>query len=129
MYGQGKKVLVIDDEPVMGRFFGAELENSGFDVEIADSGMGGINRFWEIGKHIDYVVMDLQMPDRNGAEVAEALRHIVQDRRWEKPGLYLHTGSPDVGVELQAIKQRGLVDEIAAKGQFNTNFRDFAQRY
>src|SRR5262249_2607683 len=66
-----RRVLVVDDEPQF-RFLHAELlKNFGYTVEVASDGVGALAL---MGPDIDLVVMDAQMPNMDGFEVASVIR-------------------------------------------------------
>lgn len=65
-------VLVIDDEPAILRTLRINLSARGYEVETADSGLGGL----EIARERipDVVVLDLGLPDLDGVSVLGRLR-------------------------------------------------------
>jgi two-component system, OmpR family, KDP operon response regulator KdpE len=65
-------VLVVDDEPQIRRFLRAGFELDGFRVLDAGSGAEGI-RLATL-KPPDLIILDLALPDIDGAEVVERLR-------------------------------------------------------
>jgi DNA-binding NtrC family response regulator len=69
----GRTVLFIDDDPDVLRTLGDYFERMGYDVHRAPSGKEGI----ELWKRVqpDVTVLDLYMPEMNGLEVLEQLRH------------------------------------------------------
>ncbi len=68
----GARVLVIDDEPEIGRAVRAGLAGVGFAVEWAATGGQGLDRVarW----HPDVVLLDLTLPDIDGIDVTRELR-------------------------------------------------------
>ncbi len=61
------KILVIDDEPIVGKRLVPALEKSGFQVEFCNTGGDGIKRINE--EQFDIVVTDVRMDDVDGIEV------------------------------------------------------------
>jgi|WetSurMetagenome_2_1015567.scaffolds.fasta_scaffold02557_5 PAS domain S-box-containing protein len=70
--GPARRVLVIDDEPLVRRTVGGLLEAAGHTVIEADSGAAGLASF--AGAAVDCVLTDLGMPGMNGWEVARAIK-------------------------------------------------------
>lgn len=70
--GTGARVLVIDDEPEIGRAVRAGLAGARFTVEWVGTGRAGIEHVarW----HPDVVLLDLSLPDMDGIEVCRELR-------------------------------------------------------
>jgi DNA-binding response OmpR family regulator len=70
----GRKILVIDDEPGIIEIVEANLEGDGFDVISASNGQEGLEK---IKNHKpELVVLDVMMPEMDGWEV---LRKVEQD--------------------------------------------------
>jgi DNA-binding NtrC family response regulator len=69
------RVLVVDDEPKLGRFVQEMLELDGHEVVGAGGGAEALARLSEGG--IDVVVTDLRMPDVDGLAVLRAARALV----------------------------------------------------
>ncbi len=65
-------VLIVDDEVQIRRFLRAGFELDGFVVHEADSAMEGVRA--ATLKPTDLVILDLGLPDTDGAEVLERLR-------------------------------------------------------
>jgi DNA-binding response OmpR family regulator/anti-sigma regulatory factor (Ser/Thr protein kinase) len=82
-----KTVLIIDDEPALLELLGLLLVNKGFRVLRANDGRAGIETART--QHPDIVVLDLAIPDLNGAQVVERLRADPQTRRIP---VLIHTG-------------------------------------
>ena len=65
-------VLVVDDELQIRRFLRAGLELDGFVVQEAETGGDALR--WATLKPPELVILDLGLPDMDGAEVLERLR-------------------------------------------------------
>jgi CheY-like chemotaxis protein len=63
------EVMVVDDEPIVGKRLKPALTKYGYDVEVFDNPVKAIDRFDE--KEFDVVVTDLRMEDLNGIQVLE----------------------------------------------------------
>ncbi len=72
----GARVLVIDDEPEIGRAVRAGLRSADFDVEWAASGAQGLERAAQW--HPDVILLDLSLPDMDGIEICRQLREQTQ---------------------------------------------------
>ena len=72
----GARVLVIDDNPVNREILLEQLRSWGFDCAAAESGAVGLaflDRAAQLAATVDCVILDYQMPDMNGADVAKAM--------------------------------------------------------
>lgn len=67
-----KKVLLIDDDPDLGRLVDVILYPLELTVYQSYSGHDGLRKFYEI--HPDLVILDVMMPDLNGFDVCIRLR-------------------------------------------------------
>jgi CheY-like chemotaxis protein len=63
------EVMVVDDEPIVGKRLKPALTKYGYDVEVFDNPVKAIDRFDE--KDFDVVVTDLRMENLNGIQVLE----------------------------------------------------------
>jgi len=63
------EVMVVDDEPIVGKRLKPALTKYGYDVEVFDNPVKAIDRFDE--KEFDVVVTDLRMEHLNGIQVLE----------------------------------------------------------
>ncbi len=66
------RILVVEDDADIMRLLRLELEEAGFKVLSADSGMRGLSMARE--ETPDLIILDLGLPDLNGAEIARRVR-------------------------------------------------------
>jgi len=66
------KILVVDDEPVVGRSFDRVLADKGYDVSTALDGQEALNKCDE--ESYDVVFTDIKMPGMDGLEVAKRIK-------------------------------------------------------
>lgn len=66
------KIAIIEDDPVINQMYRMKFEASGFDVQLASDGLLGI----ELVKSYqpDLILLDMQMPHKNGAEALTEMR-------------------------------------------------------
>jgi len=69
-------LLVVDDEPYILNTLADILQDMGYSVISANSGLQAIERFKESCTEIDGVLLDMVMPDLNGRQVLVQLRKI-----------------------------------------------------
>lgn len=74
-------ILVVDDEETVLTMTRRMLEMKGFKVFVAGDGEEGIEVFKAHVDEIDWVIMDLTMPNMDGDEAFFALRRIREDVR------------------------------------------------
>lgn len=67
-----RKVLVVDDDPVVGKSFNRVLSGKGYIVVTADDGYDALQKLQS--ETYDAVFTDLRMPGMNGLEVAERIK-------------------------------------------------------
>jgi CheY-like chemotaxis protein len=70
-YGQ-RRVLVVDDEPIVLSFVARLLEEAGYRVDTASSGIEAL-RLVQGGLQPDLVITDIRMPVLDGWEMGRAL--------------------------------------------------------
>jgi len=67
-----RKVLVVDDDPVVGKSFNRVLSDKGYIVITAANGAEALEKLAAEG--VDVVFTDIKMPGMNGIEVAERVK-------------------------------------------------------
>ncbi len=99
------QVLVLDDEPIVGKRLQPALAKVGCDVEVFDSPGPALQRV--AAKRFDIVVTDIRMEDIDGIEVLE---NVLE--RWPKTKVIMITGYATVEVAREAMA-KGAFDFIA----------------
>lgn len=74
-----RHVLVIDDEPYIGRIIQLKLENGPYAVEVYQDGAAALDRL-RTDERVDLILLDIMMPHMNGFEVLSELRRLPQHR-------------------------------------------------
>jgi CheY-like chemotaxis protein len=72
-----RKVLVVDDDPVVGKSFDRVLSNKGYAVVTASDGAEALRKL--AAEEYDAVFTDIRMPGMDGITVA---KHIKERRPW-----------------------------------------------
>jgi excisionase family DNA binding protein len=90
-------ILVVDDEPLIGKLFKASLNEPGYEVTTT---LGSIEALELIGKRpFDLIFLDLIMPELDGAELFGRIRQIDK----QLPVVII-TGYPDSEVMSRAME-------------------------
>ena len=92
-----KKILVIDDEPIVRISSKRTLVPEGYDVELADSGKAGIEILER--NTFDLILLDLKMPDMGGIEVLKVVME-----RWPGTKVIIVTGFSTVDTAVEALR-------------------------
>ncbi|MEO2148586.1 MAG: ATP-binding protein [bacterium] len=95
--GKGRRALVIDDDPMVRKIVVRMLERSGYRVDSVDDGDLGVEAVKRANGRYHVVIIDMEMPGRNGLEVGRELH-----QKWSHLPLILSSG---YGSEL--IQQSG----------------------
>jgi len=72
-----RRILYIDDEPMLRTVVGGMLEQDGHTVEVADGGQAGLEAFRAAqarGEPFEVVITDLGMPRMDGRQVAQTVK-------------------------------------------------------
>lgn len=68
----GKKILVVEDEESMARLCREELEDEGYEVIVALTGLKGLEFFKSVTP--DLVTLDIKLPDLDGMELLRQMK-------------------------------------------------------
>ncbi|HEX6416376.1 MAG TPA: response regulator [Candidatus Saccharimonadales bacterium] len=94
------KIAIIEDDPVINQMYRMKFEADGFEVQIADNGKRGVDMVE--GFLPDIILLDLQMPNMDGAEALTEIR----SHDWGKdiPVIILtNLGEEEAPKELKAL--------------------------
>ena len=67
-----KKILIIEDDPIVGHIYRTRLQKESYEVEVAVDGQTGFYRIHEF--HPDAVLLDLMLPKMNGVDILKKIR-------------------------------------------------------
>ena len=97
MNGEGKRILIVEDDPGLLFTMTDALEENGFAVTGADNGGDAIRRL--LDGAFDVVVTDLRLPDKDGMEVLREAR-----KKIPAPSVVVMTGYGSVESAVAAMK-------------------------
>jgi CheY-like chemotaxis protein len=103
--GEKLHVMILDDEPIVGKRLKPVLTKSGFEVEVFDDPTEALSRLTE--KEFDIIVTDIRMEEVDGIQVLE---HVME--RCKNTRVILITGYATVEVAREALV-KGAFDFIA----------------
>ena len=66
------KIAIIEDDIIIRPMYRMKFENENFEVQLADNGRDGVSLIEDMKP--DVVLLDIHMPEMNGAEVLENIR-------------------------------------------------------
>ena len=90
-------ILIVDDDPTLLKFVGANLRAQGSEVITADSGESALKAFEETS--LDLVILDINMPDMTGEEVCGNIRN------QSNVPIIILTANDDVKYKVQLLNQ------------------------
>lgn len=94
------KIAIIEDDPVINQMYRMKFESEGFDVQVANNGQTGVDMVKAFSP--DLVLMDLQMPQMDGAEALRLIRE--QPEHKEVPVMILtNLGEEEAPKELRKL--------------------------
>jgi DNA-binding response OmpR family regulator len=70
-----RNILVVDDEPYIGRIIQLKLEETPYAVDVCQDGEAALQRL-RTDDPVDLILLDIMMPNMNGFEVLARLREI-----------------------------------------------------
>lgn len=81
-----RNILVVDDEPYIGRIIQLKLESTPYEVDVCQDGDTALQRL-RTEQPVDLILLDIMMPKMSGFEVLARLREIPH--RSETPVIML----------------------------------------
>jgi CheY-like chemotaxis protein len=121
VYPDKKRILFADDDIALGGITKLSLEHSGYEVRAVHSGSEALRAFSTSPLSFDLVILDQDMPDLKGTEVAEKLAGLF-------PGIpiVLYTGCQED--ELALIARTAGVKAVASKSLTTEELLDVIDR-
>lgn len=77
MIKPGKKILIVEDEPLISSLYQEFLNDYGFDSTICEDGLVALEVFEQANRSFDLVITDQTMPNMTGTELSIALLNRV----------------------------------------------------
>jgi DNA-binding response OmpR family regulator len=105
----GKKILVVEDDPIGGLMLFDYFEANGYEPLLAKTGPNGVAAFEKTRP--DLVLLDVALPQQNGFEVCFAIRRLP--RGPETPVLFMSAVYTDV-----EHAERYVREDLKAQGYF-----------
>ena len=90
-------VLLVEDEMSVAKGLKMVMDEEGYDVDLADTGLVALNKFR--AQQFDLMVADLRLPDIDGMEVIEQVRASRPETK-----VVIITGYPSVATAVRAVK-------------------------
>ena len=95
-----KKIMVIDDEPLVLKSIGKLLEIEGYFVTTSENGKEALKIIEQ--EEIDLVISDIRMPHMNGVETINVMIERCKEKKKESPPFIFITGYADEMVNQKA---------------------------
>lgn len=71
-----KKILLVEDDPLMIRLYERALVLNGFELELATTGVEAIEKLSPGGMKPAVILLDLMMPEMNGLDALEKMKQM-----------------------------------------------------
>jgi signal transduction histidine kinase/CHASE3 domain sensor protein/CheY-like chemotaxis protein len=94
-------ILVAEDDKIVRELIGRSLEAFGYTPILAEDGEDAIKIFSANKEKIDFILLDLIMPKKNGKEAYDAIRRLAPDIK----ALFMSGYSPNL------VHKRGILEE------------------
>jgi len=107
--GQGKNILLADDEDAVRESMAEALRSMGYNVIEAQNGKQALHHFVNRRGGIHVVILDMIMPEMGGARAAPRMREVSPDTP-----IILMTGY-DINGQVESAVNEGICDTIIAK--------------
>ncbi|MFN8020195.1 MAG: EAL domain-containing protein [Acidimicrobiales bacterium] len=102
----GRSILVVDDDPVMGKLYSAGLGARGAEVTVATSSERALELL--VGEYYDLIIVDKSLPGLSGDELVRALRET--DQNAVRP-IIMVSGHADVAERMTSY-EAGVTDYV-----------------
>jgi two-component system response regulator BaeR len=68
------KILIVEDEPKLAQLLVDYLSQSGFETKVIDDGQQALDWIKQHHHDIDFIILDLMLPNLDGMEICKAVR-------------------------------------------------------
>jgi two-component system response regulator AtoC len=92
-----KSILIIDDDPLIGKTLSSHLTRKGFEVILAEDGEAGLQKYEET--YPELVILDIRLPGKDGLEILSKIK--VKNK---KACIIIMTAYDDMKTTIEAIK-------------------------
>lgn len=75
------RILVVEDDPALGKLVRKALVANGYEVEVAEHGLQGLMKIDEAARKPDLLIVDIMMPELDGISLVRALKSQGSTRR------------------------------------------------
>jgi CheY-like chemotaxis protein len=115
---RGKKVLLVDDDPMVLTVVDSWLENGGYDVVTHDRGMGTIQMLIDHKPHV--LLIDVNMPLLSGKQLVDMIRGKFDDM-----AVILHSSNNSASLQqlVQETRAVGAIQKTGDEANFMVQFR------
>lgn len=72
VYSMAKRILLVDDEPLIIKGLKYSLEQDGYEIDSAADGEEAVNKFF--AGNFDLILLDVMLPKMSGIEVCQRIR-------------------------------------------------------
>lgn len=104
--GAKKTILVVDDDKSILRTFSRILQKSGYEIDVAETGKEAMEK--TENRHYDLALVDIRLPDIDGAELLaklkKPLQHTVKIMITGFPSLETGVKALDEGADAYLVK-------------------------
>jgi CheY-like chemotaxis protein len=104
---QPKRILLVDDDPLIIRMYQKKLSTDGYEVKTAANGAQALGQI--VRERPDLVLLDVMMPEMNGVETLKALK---ADQRTADIPVIILTNLGDRGEDIENAKTLGALDYL-----------------
>ncbi|MDD3360126.1 MAG: response regulator [Hespellia sp.] len=109
---EGKRVLLVEDHPLNVEVAKKLLERKGFMVEHAENGVRAVEMYAKTPEgYYDAILMDIRMPQMDGLQAANAIRHMSKETSTSIPIIAMTANAFDDDV--QKSKAAGMNAHLA----------------
>jgi CheY-like chemotaxis protein len=120
MADEAKKILLVEDDPMVIRMYQRKLEFEGFKVTLAFNGEEGLEALKKETPNI--ILLDVMMPKMNGIETLKAIR---SDEKYKALPIIILTNLGDRPEDVQKCKDLGATDYMV---KANLQLKDLVEK-